>query len=420
MSAGFAQTDALETETVHEIGTSQNSNERTYREAQEGDENEKTEIIVEDFPDGGLRAWSIVIGHSPHLQRDFGFVNSWGVFQSYYEQSLLKDSSSSDIAWIGSVQYALVFLPGLVTGRMFDIGIFKLPYAIASLVLVATSFLTAQCTEYWQFLLCQGIALGLACGMLFGPSMGIIGHWFKKKRGLALAVNAFGSSLGGTIIPIATRRLIVEVGRTLTPKTSSGGLFNLAAFKSPAFSAYCASSFITFLGLYTVLTYIDVSASSIGIDDNFSFYLVSITNAASGFGRLTSGVALRILGAINFMAPMTLVAGVLTYAWPFATTKAEFIVVGVIYGFASGVYISCFLLPIYEMSEVNDIGRRTGMILSIGATGALLGPPISGAINTNTGGFKAVGYYAGSMIILAAAFMILTRQIVLKKISGRF
>lgn len=63
--------------------------------------------------------------------------------------------------------------------------------------------------------------------------------------------------------------------------------------------------------------------------------------------------------------------------------------------FASGVYVSCFLMPIYEMSDVHDIGRRTGMIMSIGAIGALLGPPISGAINTNTGGYTAVGYYAG-------------------------
>jgi MFS family permease len=197
-------------------------------------------------------------------------------------------------------------------------------------------------------------------------------------------------------------------------------LFNLAAFKSPAFSIYCASGLITFLGIYTVLTYIDISAATVGIDENFSFYLVSITNAASGFGRLTAGVACDRYGAINAMTPMTIVAGVLTYAWPFATTKAEFVIVGIIYGFTSGVYVSCFLLPVYAMSNVNEIGQRTGMLMSITAIGALLGPPISGAINTNTGGFKAVGYYAGSMIVLAVGFMIITRQIVLKRVWGRF
>jgi MCP family monocarboxylic acid transporter-like MFS transporter 10 len=48
-----------------------------------------------------------------------------------------------------------------------------------------------------------------------------------------------------------------------------------------------------------------------------------------------------------------------------------------------------------EMGEPWDVGRRTGMFMSISAIGALTGPPISGAIKSATGDFKAVGYYAG-------------------------
>ncbi|KAJ3912664.1 major facilitator superfamily domain-containing protein [Lentinula edodes] len=424
MSTNISRTASLET--VRELGL-------PIDEKKDGDSRNETNIDkntvgtagenVDDFPDGGLRAWSMVLGTFLSAFATFGFVNSWGVFQSYYEQTILKDSSPSDIAWIGSVQYALIFLPGLITGRMFDIGIFKIPFAVASLVLVATSMLTGQCTEYWQFILCQGVALGLACGTLFGPSMGIIGHWFKKKRGLALGIKL---QLGGFLSKLGFLMLFVLafpnllLARRLPPKRISGGMLNWAAFKSAPYSAYCASSLVAFLGLYTVLTYIDISASAAGIDEDFSFYLVSIANAASGFGRLSSGIACDKIGGINFMAPMTLVAAALTYAWPFATTKADFVVVAIIYGFASGVYVSCFLMPIYEMSDVHDIGRRTGMIMSIGAIGALLGPPISGAINTNTGGYTAVGYYAGSMIVVASALMVLTRQLFLKKLWGKF
>ena len=46
--------------------------------------------------------------------------------------------------------------------------------------------------------------------------------------------------------------------------------------------------------------------------------------------------------------------------------------------------------------EIEDVGRRVGMALTILASGALAGPPISGAINSATGGFKAVGYFAGT------------------------
>ena len=45
--------------------------------------------------------------------------------------------------------------------------------------------------------------------------------------------------------------------------------------------------------------------------------------------------------------------------------------------------------------DTKDVGRRLGMFNTIFSLGALVGPPISGAINTATGGFEAVGYYAG-------------------------
>ena len=63
--------------------------------------------------------------------------------------------------------------------------------------------------------------------------------------------------------------------------------------------------------------------------------------------------------------------------------------------FSSGVYVSLLSNPIMEMGETFDVGRRIGMFLTITAVGALVGPPISGAINTATGNFKAVGFYAG-------------------------
>lgn len=47
------------------------------------------------------------------------------------------------------------------------------------------------------------------------------------------------------------------------------------------------------------------------------------------------------------------------------------------------------------LGEIGDVGRRTGLYMNILAVGALLGPPISGAINEASGGYPAVGSYAG-------------------------
>jgi MFS family permease len=144
-----------------------------------------------------------------------------------------------------------------------------------------------------------------------------------------------------------------------------------------------------------VLTYIELSAIALGITPGFSFYLVSIANASSGFGRITSGFLGDKLGAINVSAPMTLVCAIMTYFWPLATTKGSLIAVAVIYGFCSGAYVTLLPVPLVAMGDMHDAGRRTGIAGSAIALGAVAGPPISGFIIQSPDGFKTVSYYAG-------------------------
>ena len=66
--------------------------------------------------------------------------------------------------------------------------------------------------------------------------------------------------------------------------------------------------------------------------------------------------------------------------------------------FAYGAYISLASMPLMAMGSTNDVGRRLGMFLSFIGIGALAGTPISGAINSATGGFECVGWYAGECV----------------------
>jgi len=157
-----------------------------------------------------------------------------------------------------------------------------------------------------------------------------------------------------------------------------------------------------------VLTYIDLSATTIGISPNFSFYLLAITNAASGFGRVACGILGDKLGALNVSASFTLVCAVMTYAWPFATTKESLIVIGIIYGFFSGAYVTLLPVPLMAMGDTHDTGRRVGIAMSGIALGAVAGPPISGALIQTSGGLMAVGCYAGivSELLLILDFLL--------------
>ncbi|CAE6424726.1 unnamed protein product [Rhizoctonia solani] len=395
-------------------------------------EKKPTAPPAEEFPDGGLRAW-------------FGFVNAWGVFQSYYHETILADVSPSAISWIGSIQYALVFFPGLVVGRLFDLGYFRIPQITASVVLVVGTFLTAECKEYWQFLICQGVCVGFASGFLFGPAIAVVSHWFQKRRGLAFGVIASGASIGGTVIPITVRKLIPLIGfqwamrvigfielavlgtsiltlrRRLPSRKVSGGLLNLKSFLHLPYSLYVLAAVISFLGLYTVLTYLEVyGREGVGLPPEFSIYLIPIANAASLVGRVGSGYVTDKLGPLNTLIPSTFVAGICTFIWPFARTKGALIAVSCVYGIACGTFVGMLPAPVAKMGSMEDVGRRTGMLMTIAASGALAGPPISGAILGKTGSYVAVGVYAGSMILVCVVMLVAVKYAALKKFSGKF
>lgn len=61
------------------------------------------------------------------------------------------------------------------------------------------------------------------------------------------------------------------------------------------------------------------------------------------------------------------------------------------------VIVGLLTVPVANMGDVHDVGRRQGMLFTILSMGAILGPPISGLINTSTGGYTAVGFYAGKL-----------------------
>lgn len=206
--------------------------------------------------------------------------------------------------------------------------------------------------------------------------------------------------------------------RRLDPPKTPGPFFCWHDFRKPAFNVFIIAGAINFLGLYTrefhtfyklhreadvndqtVLTYIGLSAIAVGVSPGFSFYLVSIANASSGFGRVASGYLGDKIGAVNVSAPLTFVCAIMTYAWPFATTKGSLVAVAIIYGFCSGAYVTLLPAPLVMMGDIRDAGRRTGIAGSAIAFGAVVGPPISGAIIQSHGGYGSVGYYAGNDLL---------------------
>lgn len=99
---------------------------------------------------------------------------------------------------------------------------------------------------------------------------------------------------------------------------------------------------------------------------------------------------------MNVMIPAALVAGVLNLIWPYTRRTAALVTLAVTYGASSGAMATLLPAPMMALGKSTDVGRRTGMFLTIISFGALAGPPISGAMIRITGGYTAVGIFAGA------------------------
>lgn len=228
--------------------------------------NSATEVVVVPGApsDGGLQAWlQVLIAHLVIFSM-WGYINSFGVFQTYYINVL--DQSPSDISWIGSVQVFLLFFIGTFSGRATDADYFRHVFAVGTFLILLGVFMTSICTTYWQLFLAQGICTSIGNGLLFCPTLAILPIYFSKNRvGLA----ASGTTTGGMIIPGLFEGLLPRIGfgwtlfvlglimlvfqvlclilsRTRVPPRSFGPLVEFSAFREVPYLLFAIGLFLCF------------------------------------------------------------------------------------------------------------------------------------------------------------------------------
>ncbi|KAJ6507069.1 MFS general substrate transporter [Mycena sanguinolenta] len=403
-----------------------------------------TEDTLDDFPDGGFRAWLVLFGGLCIFFSTWGYVTSWGVFQAYYQQSILRGSSPSEIAWTGSLQHSIIFLPGLIVGRLFDVGLFRIPFAAGSVLIVLATFLVPLCRTFTDFLLCQGLATGLGCALVIPPTFAVVCHWWKRRRAFALGVMTCGSALSGTIIPIVVRRLLEVLGfawtlriigfmltfmlgvanmcvaRRLPPIRPASRIFNWSVFRNSTFFVYCAAQFVVSLGSYIVPSYISSSAVSAGISRNFAFYLVAIINGSTSTGRILFGFLGDRFGAMNVMIIVGVFVAALTMIWPHCRSVTSLTVLSVFYGFTNASYSPLTQVPAAAMGSPSDLGLRIGILSTFLGLGTLCGPPLGGLLNDTRLGYAAVGYFGGGMLLVGTVLMTVSRFLAVPRLWSKY
>ncbi|KAF7361334.1 MFS monocarboxylate [Mycena sanguinolenta] len=331
-----------------------------------------------EFPDGGLRAWGTVFGAFVINFSCYGVITSFGVFEEYYSANQLKNQPLSTISWIGSLQLSLVLLMGCVSGPLFDAGYLKPMIASAGALYVFCLFMTSISVELYQFVLCQGLGVGIAMGMLYSPVVSTIGHYFQKRRIIAFGIFSTGASIGGTVLPIAMRRLFEEIGFAWAVRTLSA----------------LHTRFIAEL---------------------------SILNALSLVGRLLPNFIAQRMGPINMLIVACTLSGIFDIVWAAVKSTAGILVFNAVFGLVSGGYVSVLPAAIASLgADTQDIGLRLGMAFFSASFFWLASSPVQGALINLHGTYWPAALFSGCIVLTGVAMVVVSRILVCRRTGNQW
>lgn len=389
----------------------------------------------DDFPEGGLRAWLVVLGAFLMLLPSFGFVVAIGTLQDYWHQHQLSTYASRDVGWIPSVFVYLTLALGLWVGPLFDRYGPRWIAMVGSAGYVVMMFLLAECEKFWQMILCVGVLGGITGAMLTCTGLTAVAHWFKARRALAQGVAMAGNSLGGLIIPLMLKTTLPEYGykwslrilgfvflACLVPSNvllrarfppavaaKKKAIVSLRIFGDLRFSLFTISVFgfevVLFGGLGILPTYATVATD---FPPATGFYLIAVLNAVSCLGRIIPGYLADKLGRFNTLLIMIIFTLVFMLAlWLPLGTKSlpALYAFAALFGFGTGSWMALTPACVGQLCRADEFGRYYGSMYFVASLATLVCIPISGELVQTVGPEAMVGFLCCILALSLVSFI---------------
>jgi MFS family permease len=312
-------------------------------------------------------------------------------------------------------------LGGIVMGRLSDrLGIIP-PVAGGAVCLGLGYTLASQATGLWQFVLAQGLFVGVAGSATFAPLIADTSLWFTRRRGLAVAIIASGSYLAGTVWPPVVQYFIDSQGwreayliialfcvTTMLPLTlalrrrspliegTAATTHGPARSRRPlGMSPAALQTLLIVAGLSCCVAmsmpqvHIVAYSGDLGHGAAHGARMLSVMLGFGIVSRLTWGwVCDRIGGRRTLLLGSSLQALALLLFLPFGGLGSLY-TLSALFGLAQGGIVPAYAVIIREFFPPEEAGVRVGTVLMATVFGMALGGWMSGVIFDLTGSYQA-------------------------------
>ncbi|KAK0499790.1 major facilitator superfamily domain-containing protein [Armillaria luteobubalina] len=395
---------------------------------------------------GARKAWCSVAGSVLLQLATIGPIAAFGVFQDFYTVTWLSQYSKSEISWIGSTGLFLELTFGVIGGKLYDMGYCYSVLLSGSVLWTFSFFMLSLVQEqrYYQIFLAQGLGMGLGVSLIFVPTITLVSHHFRVKKGLAMGILSSSGPLGTLIFTILLNQLIhygpgfqwavraaaflslgcLVLGNILisVPSRRAQSLIeppqlqNKTILKNIPYTLTIISGFVAQLGTFFPLFYIQLFAVEHSISNPLAFYSLAIMNGAGIVGRSLPGYAADKWGSLEVWSICEALSGALCFAMLGSDSVVGLVLFCILYGFFFGGVISVYMPVVATLTprEAN-MGASLGIASIPIGIAALIGNPIIGAImGTPSAWWKGVTF-ASVCMIASAGITILARSAYVQK-----
>ncbi|WP_237216692.1 MFS transporter [Falsiroseomonas oryziterrae] len=371
---------------------------------------------------GGVGMWSVVVA-LPHVQAEFGATRAGA-----------------------SLPYTLTMLGfgagGILMGRLADRFGVMVPLLGATVVLAAGYVVAASAPSLTVYALAQGVMIGmLGSSAAFGPLMADASLWFRRRRGIAVALAASGNYLAGAVWPPILTWLIAEHGwrtahvvvgvvclvtmlplalllRARPPGQRGGAVLAgdagqerpLGLSRTGLTVVLCAAGVACCVAMAMPQVHIVAYCGDLGYGVARGAEMLSLMLACGIVSRIVSGLIADRIGGLRTLLLGSVLQGASLSLFLFFDGLASLYVLSALFGLMQGGIVPSYAVIVREHFPAREVGMRVGIVLMATLIGMAFGGWLSGLVFDLTGSYAAaflngVAWNAVNVLIVATLLL---------------
>lgn len=380
------------------------------------------------------------------LLATIGGVGFWAIVVALPEIQIEFAADRGDASMAYTVTMIGFAMGNLLVGQILDRFGTPVPIAISS-VLLGLGFMLGSVAGSIELLTAiQGVLIGLGSAVTFAPLVADISHWFRRRRGIAVAAVACGNYLAGTIWPLVMQPLMetggwrfaylvigiscivlmLPLSAMLRRPSPRHGVALAGAGHAPLQAGLLSAGLkpaqlqlilvIAGLACCIAMSMPQIHIVAYCVDLGYGMArgaeMLALMMAAGIVSRLASGMLADWIGGVKTLLIGSL--GQMAALWlylPFDGLVSLY-TVSLIFGLSQGGIVPSYAIIIREYLPAEEAGRRVGLVFMATILGMAIGGWMSGYIYDLTGSYSAafLNGIAFNMVNVAVMVFILLRS----------